>query len=263
MFGKSENPDDYQRTARPIVALAIDHARDHFRPAHRHRRAQLVYAHRGVITVGTAQGRWVVPPSRAVWMPAGVEHWTSMPGQVQMRMLYFEPESVRALPGTCRVVDVTPLLRELILEAVRIPNHYPPESRAARLMRLIVDEIRTMDVLPCELPMPRDAKAVEVARRLLAALDCRWSLARWAREVGAAERTLARGFQRDTALSFGRWRQQARLQASLEQLAAGRSVLETALAVGYDSPSAFAAAFRRVFGVTPTGYFPTAAENGG
>lgn len=260
MFGKSEHPSDYQKTRRAIVALAIDHDASCHRPRHQHRRAQLIYALRGVITVSTPSGRWVVPSSRAVWMPAGMEHATAMPGKVSMRTVYFEPDIVKALPREVRVVEVTPLLRELILEAVRIPNNYKPASRDARLMELIADEIRVMDALPFDLPLPRDSRALVVTNRILAQLDCPWRVDRWAREIGVGTRTLARLFERETGLSFGRWRQQARLQASLTRLAAGQGVLQTGLEVGYDSPSAFAQAFRRAFGVPPTHYFAPADD---
>lgn len=255
MFGKSEDSRQYQQTTRPIVAMAINHDEDWSVPRHCHGRAQLVFAHRGVMTVATDIGRWIVPPSRAVWVPPHMFHAVEMPGRVQLRTVYFESWKVPHLPATCEVVVVTPLLRELILEAVQIPNDYPEQGREERIMQLIVDEIRALEVLPFELPMPKDPRALQIARRILENVSCAWPLSRWAREAHSSPRTVARAFLHDTGMTFGHWRLQARLQTSLTKLARGRSVIEAALDVGYESPSAFAAAFRRLYGVSPSQYF--------
>lgn len=255
MYGKSEDSRDYQQTASPVAVMAVDYA-DGFRVLpHSHRRAQLIYSCSGVMTVQAAQGHWVVPPCRGIWMPAGVEHAIRMSGRVEMRTAYIEPEEARSLPGVPSVVEVSTLLRELILRAVRLPPDYASDSHTERVAALILDEIRAMPAMALHLPMPADRRAVRICADLLDDPSLALTLDQWGRCVGASGRTLARLFLGETGMTFAVWRQQVRLLAALERLARGESVLQTALAVGYDSPSAFSAMFRRALGVSPSDYF--------
>jgi AraC-like DNA-binding protein len=153
------------------------------------------------------------------------------------------------------VVNVSPLLRELILAATVMPVLYDARGRDGRVMALILDELRAAADLPLHLPRPRDRRTVRVCDAILAAPADARPLEAWAAEVGASARTLARLFQRETGMSFAQWRQQARLLESLRRLAAGEPVTAVALDCGYRSPSAFAAMFRRALGVAPTAYF--------
>ncbi len=237
-------------------------------PPHHHRRAQLVYASEGVMTVTTDHGAFVVPPQRAVWLPAGVEHRIDARGSVAMRTVYVEAtdatdaagsSETQGLPTQVRVLHVTRLLRELILAAVDLPRTYRPDSPEERLMSVILDQIRVLPIAPLSLPMPDDARVMRVAQALLADPSDGRNLTAWAAEVGASARTLARLFIRETGMSFGAWRQQLRLLRGLELLAAGQPVTTVALDLGYDSPSAFIAMFRRNLGTTPTRYFEQAA----
>ena len=255
MFGKSEVADDYQRTRRPIVAMAKNFPGRHRIAPHRHRRAQLIFAEAGVMTVSSAAGRWVVPPTRAIWIPAGTAHSVETSSRLLMRTLYIEPSVARSMPADSSVVSVSGLLRALILTAVRVPNDYASNGHDARIMRLILDEIHTLQVLPLHLPLPKDARSLAVARRVLAEPGSRRQLDEWAKLAFVSDRTLARLFANELGMSFGRWCQQARLQASLPLLAKRQSILNVALAVGYDSPSAFTYAFKRNFGSTPSEYF--------
>lgn len=255
MYGKSENSADYQDTRQPIVTMAIDFPRGHRIALHRHRRAQLIFAETGVMTVSTSDGQWVVPPTRAIWIPAGTDHSLRMATRLRMRTLYLEAKAFSSLPRECTVVGVTGLLRELILASAQIPNDYLSGSRDARIMRLIVDEIRTLKVLPLHLPFPRDPRLRKVADRVLVNPAGKCDLRASASAGSISPRTLNRLFAAELGMSFGHWCRQARLQASLPLLAKGKPILAIAMAVGYESPSAFAFAFRRCFGTTPTEYF--------
>jgi len=240
---------------RPVVAFANDYPAGHLITRHRHRRAQLLYAAAGVMRVATALGVWVVPPQRAVWIPGGVEHEIGCAGVVRMRTLYVDPRVVPGLPETCRVVDVPPLLRELLLRAVALPPLYDPDGPDGRLMRVILDQIETLDVAPLHLPVPTHPRLAPILAALLARPDDATDLDAWGRRVGASGRTLARLFLAETGMTFGAWRQQARLLAALTRLAAGDKVTTVALDLGYDSLSAFIAMFRRATGTTPGRYF--------
>lgn len=243
---------------RPLVVYGNDYPTGHAIAPHRHERGQLVYAREGTMTV-TVHGhdgdqRWVVPPDRAVWIPAGVDHSIAVSHRVQMRSLYVMTERVPGLPRTCRVAAVTPLLRELIQRAAELPRLYDERGPAGRLVAVLLDELGRLPPVPLDLPQPSEPRLRRVTEALLADPADRRDLVAWAGWCGASPRTLARLFPRETGLSFGAWRQRARLLHALTRLSAGQPVTTVALDVGYDSPSAFIAAFRRQFGTTPRRY---------
>jgi AraC-like DNA-binding protein len=207
------------------------------------------------MTVTTGDGSWVVPPLRAVWVPPFALHAIRATGDVEMRTVYLARSLAASLPPACCVVQVTPLLRELLLRAVAFPARYPSRGPEARAAAVLVDEIRAAPTAPLHLPLPVDARALRVARALLASPGDSRPLEAWARPAGASARTLARLFLRETGLGFRAWRQQLRLLRALERIAAGEAVTRVALALGYESPSAFVAMFRRALGTSPGRYF--------
>jgi AraC-like DNA-binding protein len=255
MAARSTNREDFQVVPRPIGAMAKDFPDGYFIAPHAHPRSQLIHASSGVMRVRTPQGVWVVPPHRAVWVPADIVHDVRTAGAVAMRTLYIVPDAAAALPRECCVVAVSPLLRELILRASAAPLLYDEAGPDGRVMGLILDELRTLPVLPLNLPMPRDPRLGRICRAILDDPASALTLGAWGRQVGASSRTLARLFLQDTGMTFGRWRQQARLLEALSRLAQGQSVTTIALDLGYDSPSAFTFMFRRALGRTPSAYF--------
>jgi AraC-like DNA-binding protein len=255
MFGKSTDPRDYQQVARPIAAMAKDFAAGFHVTRHHHERAQLVFATSGVMQVTAAGGIWVVPPQRALWIPSAIEHEIRCAGAVAMRTLYIHPDAAGALPRSVCVLAVQPLLRELILEAVKLPVDYGESERDGRIMALILDELRALPILPLHLPMPNDKRLVRICQAIMAAPALRRALPEWGDVVGASSRTLARLFLRETGMSFGAWCRQARLLDAVARLAQGQKVTSVALDLGYDSPSAFTSMFRRHLATTPSRYF--------
>ncbi|HWI28858.1 MAG TPA: helix-turn-helix transcriptional regulator [Stellaceae bacterium] len=252
---RSTDPEDYQDVPRPITAMAKDFPDGNRVPPHRHRRAQLVFAARGVMVVSTPEGTWVVPPNRAVWMPAETEHSIRSWGNVAMRTLYVRGDAAGLLPRRCCVVAVSPLLRELILRAVELPLLYDEDGPEARVMGLILDEIRALPVLPLHLPWPSDGRLGRLCAAIQDDPASERTLEDWAAGVGASSRTLARLFRKETGMSFSAWRQQVRLVDALGRLATGQKVTAVALDLGYQSPSAFTSMFRRALGQAPTRYF--------
>ncbi|MEZ4441231.1 MAG: helix-turn-helix transcriptional regulator [Polyangiaceae bacterium] len=217
---------------------------------------QLVYATRGVMTVTTATSQWVVPTHRAVWIPAGTMHSVRMAGRVQLRTLYFKRGlGGRRVPRQCVAVQVSPLLRELIVEAARIGLLHDRPSEEQRLARVILDQLERVPVAPLRLPSPRDERALRAARTIAGLPGRRDVLSVAARRAGASRRTLERLFLAETGMPLGRWRQRARLVAALQLLAKGHAVTQVALEVGYRTPSAFCASFKRELGETPARYF--------
>lgn len=219
------------------------------------RRDQLVYASRGVMTVRTRDGTWVVPPQRAVWIPARIPHGISMSGAVSMRTLYLRCRLVRPLPRNCCVLNVSSLLRELILHACRFPALEKSVKVQAHLVEVIVDQLETVQAIPLQLTSPVDPRAIRVAQALSDDPSGSRSLEETCRIAGASKRTIERLFQQETRLTLGQWRQQLRLMRSLQLLAAGENITHVALEAGYSTPSAYIAMFRKILGITPGRYF--------
>jgi AraC-like DNA-binding protein len=237
---------------RPVIALARDLPPSHEIDWHSHPRFQLVYAARGVMTVDTRDATWVVPPQRAVWMPPTVAHRLTARGEVQLRSLYVRPDAAAGMPETCEVFAVTSLLRELILRATELPMEYDERGPAGRVMRLLLDELASLPRLPYNLPMPKTAPLAAICAQLVETPNEAATLEDLAARHNTTARTLARHFRRQTGMSFAEWRRRARLLRALGWIAEGRPILAVALDLGYDSPSAFSAMFRRELGVPPS-----------
>jgi AraC-like DNA-binding protein len=238
-----------------VRSLSFEFESGHAIPPHSHGWHQLVYATQGVMTVRTPEGAWVVPAHRGVWVPADIEHSIEMSGHVSMRTLYVRPAVARSLPKRCLALNVPPLLRELILRAVELRALDRRARHHVRLYGLIFDELRAIEASALHVPEPRDRRTLKIVTMLQDDPGDRRPLSELSRRAGASKRTIERIFKAETGLSFSRWRQQLRFVHALRLLAAGAKVTGVALDVGYDSPSAFVSAFRRVLGATPGRYF--------
>jgi len=228
---------------------------------HYHDGQQLVYPSSGVLAISAAGGTWVVPPQRALWIPARVPHAHRAHGPVQMRSLAFPATaSVDArLRDSPAVLAVSPLLREVIIALTG--GDGPPYTARQRenLERVALDQLRRVGQLPVRLPALGDDRLRAIAALLRADPADERTLAEFGPAVGASQRTLSRLFRQQAGMSFPQWRTQFRLQHALVLLADGTPVTTTALACGWSNPSAFIEAFRRAFGTTP-GRFYTPAE---
>jgi AraC-like DNA-binding protein len=232
--------------------MAHDLPPAHEIPWHSHPRFQLIYAVRGVMLIDTRDATWLVPPQRAVWMPPKTTHRVRTSTAVRMRTLYIQPRAVKRMPTSCEVLEVTPLLRELIVRATELPIEYEERGPAGRVIRLLLDELASLPRLPYSLPMPKTAPLDAICARLMEAPNEAATLDDLAGRHGTTARTLARHFRRQTGMSFAEWRRRARLLRALGWIAEGRPILAVALDLGYDSPSAFSAMFRRELGVPPS-----------
>ncbi|SFN87385.1 AraC-type DNA-binding protein [Formivibrio citricus] len=246
---------EFDRGDSAVIALVRDHPAGQISSFHRHPTAQLLYAVEGVMVVTTDLGQWIVPPTRGVWLPIGTWHSVRMVTAVHMRSIFIREDALLGLPQSCCVLAISPLLRELIIAAVAIRHPYAESQRDGRVMRLLLDEIRTLPELPLALPMPQSADLVGVCEKLRTVPGDTTSTYDWATRLGIDVRTLQRRFVRETGLTFGRWQRQARLIAALEQLAIGRKVIDVALELGYESPTAFSTMFKRELGVPPSSFF--------
>jgi AraC-like DNA-binding protein/quercetin dioxygenase-like cupin family protein len=251
----SDSAEEITKVPRPIVAMAKDFPNGHLIPFHQHDRSQLLYASSGVMTVTTLKGIWVVPPLRAVWIPALTDHQIGCSGNLSMRTLYIIPGAKPGLPEECCVVSVPPLLRELILHAVTLPRLYEANSLEERIMNIILDLVQILKTAPLELRMPADVRLKKISETLTENPGDKRTLQEWGRRVGATDRTLARLFKLETGMSFRQWRQQMRILESLRRLGREEQVTTVAIDIGYNSPSAFVAMFKKAIGKTPGQYF--------
>jgi AraC-like DNA-binding protein len=211
------------------------------------------------MTVSAARSSWMIPTGRAVFIQAGCVHEIRMWGLVEMRTVYFAPPltSFEGFAGTneCRVIEVTLLLRELILRAVERMGLDSRVAHDARMIGLLEDEVKSAiqaaEDRALTLPMPSDERALALAQHILEQPLGGENVRELAQRHGIARRTLERRFSDETGMSFGMWRQKARLLDSIRLLAEGKSVTDAALETGYSSVSAFIAAFKSTFGYTP------------
>jgi AraC-like DNA-binding protein/quercetin dioxygenase-like cupin family protein len=219
----------------------------HHHPAH-----QLAWASSGVLTLGTDVGTWLLPSSRALWIPAGIEHTVEVSVEATMCSLYFTPAGCPVEWPAPTVLAVDGLLGEL-LGYLADPELAGAQREPAE--RVLLDLVPAAAETMLATRLPADDRARRVALALVDEPGDPRTLADWGRTVGASERTLARLFARETGLRFDHWRTQLRVAASLPMLAAHVPVATVARSVGYATPSAFIAAFRRTVGTTPRRYF--------
>lgn len=244
-----------------IVALPTEYPDGYRVPFHRHSRAQLLHALTGVVMVTTGEGRWMVPPEHALWIPAGVEHSVEIMGRVSMRSAYVLPGAIEGLPDGLRVVGLTNLMRSLIVELGNLGQDPDPASRAGLVMGLVLLEIPNLPQRPLGLPFPAEARLAALCRRFVERPSPHATIDEWAKSLGMSRRTFTRAFHRETGLSLSTWRQQACLFAALPRLAHGEAVTSVALDLGYESVPAFTTMFKRMLGTAPRSYLKSASRS--
>lgn len=243
--------DRYDRTDRTAVGFSMDYPHGLSSGVHSHPKAQLVYAISGMMRVETGDAVFLLPPSKALFLPADHAHSIAMQGDVAMREVFMDRSVAAGLGATPRVLTVGPLLRELILAICAEPVDWPTDGRGPHLVALIIDEIGRAKTLMTRLPQLREARLAQIARAIAANPADPRTLDDWAEVCGASARTLARLFVYDTGMTFGQWRLQARLNAAFLLLMTEGEIARIARKVGFSSQSAFGVAFRRTFGLTP------------
>jgi len=241
----------HEQVDRPLAAFARDYREGEATGWHSHARAQLLYATQGVMRVATPGADFVVPPGRALWVPAGLSHAVRTEGRVAMRALFFRADAARVGEAAPAVLGVSALLRELILAACAEPLEWDEAGRGGHLAALIAEEVARAPRLPFGVPALRDPRLRRLAEALAASPASDLSLEEWAARCGASGRTLARLFQAETGMGFARWRQILRLTEAAALLAQGATPARAAASVGYASAPTFGAAFRAAFGITP------------
>jgi len=234
-----------------VATLAHEYASRFQVPEHAHGSDQLIYAISGLMEVSSDQSMWLIPPHFALWIPARTHHWIHMPGPVSMRTLYLRTGLTARLEPRCAVLHVTPLLRELIVEAVSIGQLRMRDRYECALRDLLTRQLQKASPVPTFVTLPRDERALAVAQAILRNPAESKPMAVLCSEVGVSVRTIERAFRKDVGTNFESWRRQVRLTKAVELLVSGSSIKEVAYKVGYCQPSAFVEMFRRTFGTTP------------
>lgn len=238
-----------------VISSATDYPENWVIPEHSHEKHQLLYAIEGVMVVHSAHNQWTVPSNRGFWMPCGQVHSLRCVGPLKMRSVFVRPDAFPNLPTETKAVSVSPLLSELIKASVSLKPPYAEDSRDARIMHLILDELAILPALPLSLPQPGDARINRICLALQQDPGDASTVEDWSGRLELDQKTIQRLFRKETGLTFGQWRQQARLLLALERIAVGQKIIDVAIELGYESPSAFTSMFKKQFGKTPSQFF--------
>ncbi|MFT2794939.1 AraC family transcriptional regulator [Serratia sp. N21D137] len=221
---------------------------------HRHRKAQLIYTVRGMIRCEVENGLWLVPPQCALWMPSNVSHNARATSQSECYCLFVEQDAIPGLPQNCCTLTVSPLLRELLLQASQFDILYPEEGPEDRIAQVLLDQLAAAPLENLHLPVSNDARIRQLTEQLLANPADKSTLGQWAQRIGMSERSLSRTLQQQMGMSFGHWRRQLHVMLALQRLTQGESVQTVALDLGYESASGFVTMFRKAVGKPPARY---------
>jgi AraC-like DNA-binding protein len=255
MAQRSQDHKWLQSVPRPVSALAKSYPPAYADYAHHHSRAQFLYAESGSMRLTTGLGCWIIPPKRAVWIPAGYIHQAGSIGALEMRTLFIDTTADLAqVPSVPRMLRVSALLHELVLRVVDMPHEYDEADQDGRVVRTLLGEIDWTPIHPVSLPSLRDKRLRRMEQALLKNHAEPKTLEQWAAKLGMSPRTLTRLFRKEIDLTFQSWRDQLKTFVAIPMLTEGRPLAEIPDALGYDTAWAFTAMFKRVTGKLPSKY---------
>lgn len=239
----------------PVLLMPSEMPRGVRGVPHTHHRGQLIYPLKGRFRVYAGGQVWSGSPQQAMWIPPGVVHGVESLDALYVHNVYVNVDEIHGLSESCKVLNVTPLMRELLTYGATLPCSGDEKIEYKRIMFAITDQIRMADDLTCiHLPVSEDRRLKPIISRLMEHPDDNRGLEEWADFTNSSSRTLARLFLNDTGLTFRQWRQRLRIMEALTRLGDGQSVLTVSLDLGYASQSAFTAMFRKVVGHTPSDF---------
>lgn len=237
-----------------ITGEVLQHCAKHRTPWHQHETGQIYWVERGIVMVQSERGQWLLTPGSVGWFPPELRHCAWVPDKVEGHSLYLEREYGSVLPVYPCIWGTDRFLLQLLARVFSAPHPAAQPEYRHHLLTLMFDELLLAPTLTRQLILPTDRRAKLVAQALLMQPDKVIHQQQLAALYGLSVRTLSRLFRQQTGLSFSQWRQHARLFGALEWLLAGQPVSGVAERCGYQNVSAFIAAFKRLFMVTP-GYF--------
>jgi len=234
-----------------VLTLRTTYPRGHRIEPHWHARSQFAFALEGTMRVRTARRAWIVPPSRALWVPAHTVHEIQMYGVVRMHSLYVDDANAAGMAADCQVLEVSPLLRELIVRAASVSTHDDDAMVQALVIPLLLSEMRRLQPCALDLPFPESPDLVDLCESFLGHMSGSAPGLCCDRHETMSRKTLYRRFLQETGISFARWKKQAVLLEAVRRLVEGSTVTTVAIDLGYESASAFSVMFRRSLGVSP------------
>ncbi|QKO37523.1 helix-turn-helix transcriptional regulator [Serratia marcescens] len=246
---------DIDQVPRPLFALqgsTLEH--DWEVEPHRHQKAQLIYTVRGMIRCEVENGLWLVPPQCALWMPGNVLHNAQGAGSTEAYCLFVDQHAAAGLPQNCCTLSVSPLLRELLLQASTFEPLYDEQGAEGRLTAVLLDQLAAAPIENLHLPVSDDVRIRQLTEGMLSSPADKSTLGQWAQRIGMSERSLSRTLQQQMGMSFGHWRRQLHVMLALQRLTQGESVQTVALDLGYESASGFVTMFRKAVGKPPARY---------
>lgn len=244
-----------------LFAFSIRQEEAYRSQAHHHLEGQLFFLISGLVIINVGESSWVMPPGAIGWVPPNCVHSAHSYGPTAGYSSYFSPQLCRHLPEQPAVMKSSDLIPPLIARIAELDPTQPRTPPQQRLIDVLLDELQVAPNEPLRLPFPADRRLAAIAHALMDQVADNRDLPAWARWAGISARSISRKFVEETGMTFAQWRQMARLVKALEWLAEGRPVTDVGLSLGYDSVSAFIAAFKRHFGKTPGAYFTQATED--
>ena len=232
-----------------VIGIAANLGR-HDSGIHQHQKAQLLYAPRGCITITLNNIQCVLPPTKAIWIPAETTHCAKVHNMVAFRSIYFDVKTYPQLPKTVKVFGVNSLLQALIERMAFWESTMEPKSQQA-LVTLFMEELLTAPDEPLQLTLPTDPRLTQWLLQLRSRKIQPEPLNRMASTISASEKTISRIFTKQTGMPYQAWRQQWRLHSAIEELAEGMTVSHVASSQGFSSDSAFISFFKQQLGSTP------------
>ncbi|MDE1465053.1 AraC family transcriptional regulator [Spartinivicinus poritis] len=224
-------------------------------PSHSHAEGQIFAIFSGLMTVTTHAGVWSMPPGRLGWVPPHCTHSAEIHVPINGFSIHISQSNSLQLPNQPTVIATSALMKALTERLVIAMKENTIGSPEYRILEVLIDEMIRAQQEPLLLPMPESECLTKMALAIINEPSNNLSLDEWAEKVNMSRRTLTRHFKAETGLSFGQWRLQARLHYALQLLSEGSSVTQVAFELGYNSVSAFIHSFKKVLGVTPSGYF--------
>jgi AraC-like DNA-binding protein/quercetin dioxygenase-like cupin family protein len=243
--------------SRPVRWVGRDLDASELLAPHSHIWGQVTYALEGVMRVTVGNSTWIVPPLRAIWIPPDTVHEVATLQKAKLRALCVYAGAAPFKGDECVVVNVSALMRELIVALLEVDTAGP---REALISGLILDELSRAATLTMCVALPKDKRLKALCEALIADPASPYTLDDWAQQVGASGRTLARLFEQDLGMTFGQWRQQMRLAHATPLIARGLPLSRVAAELGYASQSAFSAMFKKTFGQSPSAFFTKIAD---
>ncbi len=221
---------------------------------HSHTNGQLNFVDKGTMRLVTSNSSWIIPQKRLVWIPPDHPHSVRCQG-LSGSWKTMIPRSYRKfLPNKVCVLKTSNLLKAALEDLPEYENSIS-NKKLRLLINVIKMELRAAESEKFGVTFPKSQRLTQICDYLLEHPDDSRTLDEWAKAVGMSRRTLIRAFSSETGSPFAAWKRAFFLEKSLEFLAEGMTVNETADKLGYSEPSAFVAAFWKRFGVTPGQFF--------